>query len=337
MASAKASLGVPERELNDFADGKSHSVTSVPFTTGQLRFECRSGVQPAACRTRDGRPLVRNDHRPGCRRPESSGVELRSAARPNYCAARQRRAHELRDVSLAPSQRNIEIRYAGLSFLLPEKVTFRYLLEGYDKAWTDAGVRVEAFYTNLPPGRFRVRVRARNSDGVWGLQTSSVAFTIQPRLYQRSWFWPAAAGLLTLLIFAGYRRRVRRIQKTFSLLLAERSRIARELHDTLLQGIAGVTMQMQALWTRMPAGSEKQVLGGIIRVPAVVPPKHAVRYGDFARLPPPANSANAWSISAARLSPARQCVCSLRSRTALPPRPKSKINSSALLSRPSRM
>ena len=158
----------------------------------------------------------------------------------------------------------MEIRYAGLSFVSPEKVTFRYRLFGYDKAWVDAGTRREAFYTNLPPGNFEFRVQARNADGVWSTEPALLRFVVEPKLYQRWWFFPLLLLLLVLTIAAGWRIRIRQLRTRFNHVLAERNRIARELHDTLLQGLAGVTMQLQALWTRLPPSPERRALAEII-------------------------------------------------------------------------
>nr|MDQ2712167.1 histidine kinase [Acidobacteriota bacterium] len=123
----------------------------------------------------------------------------------------------------------------------------------------------EAFYTNLLPGSFDFQVEARNADGVWSPQPASLPFVVDPKLYQRAWFFPVLAALAGLLVFAGYRIRIRRLRYRFSLVLAERNRIARELHDTLLQGLSGITMQMQALWMRLPASPERHSLGEIIQ------------------------------------------------------------------------
>jgi signal transduction histidine kinase len=151
-----------------------------------------------------------------------------------------------------------------LSFVSPEKVTFRYRLVGYDKAWLDAGTRREAFYTNLPPGNFEFRVEARNADGVWSTQPGLLRFIVEPKLYQRWWFFPLLLLVLALAIAAGWRVRIRQLRTRFNHVLAERNRIARELHDTLLQGLAGVTMQLQALWTKLPPSPEKRALAEII-------------------------------------------------------------------------
>lgn len=266
MASSKGIFRVDEKELDDFADGRIQRVNSIPFSTGQLRFECQSGVQPAAYRTRDGRlwfsttnglVVVDPNHLVSNKIPPPAQI---TSVLINGQGADLHEAIQLR-----PSERNIEIRYAGLSFISPEKVGFRYILDGYEKTWTDAGTRREAFFTNLPPGHFRFKVMARNADGIWSAQPASVNFTIQPTIYQRGWFFPLVAIALGLGVVTAYRMRIRQVRRRFALVIAERSRIARELHDTLLQGLAGITMQLQALWTRLPLSKEKQFLGEVIQ------------------------------------------------------------------------
>jgi signal transduction histidine kinase len=157
------------------------------------------------------------------------------------------------------------VRYSGLSFVSPEKVTFRYMLNGFDKTWTDAGARREAFFTNLPPGHFHFRVTARNADGVWSTRDAALNFTVDPRLYQRTWFFPAVGLVIAGLLVGLVRLRIARLKHRFDEVLAERSRIARELHDTLLQGLSGITMQLHAFWTKLPPSRERAVLGEIIQ------------------------------------------------------------------------
>ena len=266
FASSKGIFRVSSADLNGFADGKRKGVVSLPFSTGQLRFECQGGVQPAACRTRDGRlwfsttnglVVVDPDHLLPNRLPPPAQIET-------VFVNGQRRDPEA-PLSLAPYEKNLEIRYTGLSFVTPEKVTFRYMLDGYEKNWVQAGNRREAFYTNLPPGRFRFRVMASSSDGVWSTNAASIDFTIEPLFYQRAWFFPLIGLLLGLAIWLGYQVRIGSLKRQFRLVISERSRIARELHDTLLQGLSGVTMQLQALWTRLPSSRERDVLSDIIQ------------------------------------------------------------------------
>ncbi len=266
MASSKGIFRVSEREIDDFSSGKLRYVTSIPFSTGQLRFECRSGVQPAACRTRDGRlwfsttnGLVMLDPR------HLAGNATPPPAQITSIVVNGQRREALQGLHLQPSERNLEVRYAGLSFVSPEKVTFRYKLDGFDKTWTDAGSRREAFFTNLPPAHFHFRVMARNADGVWSANDAALSFTVDPRLYQRAWFFPAVVLLVAGIVVAIVRFRIARIKHRFDVVLAERSRIARELHDTLLQGLSGITMQLQAVWTRLPPSKERSMLGEIIQ------------------------------------------------------------------------
>jgi signal transduction histidine kinase len=266
LASSKGIFRISEKDLEDFAAGRIHTVTSMPFSTGQLRFECRAGVQPAAWRTRDGRlwfsttnGLVVVDPNHLITDPIPPPVQITAML------VNGERIDPHANLELKPFEKNVEIRYSGLSFVSPEKVSFRYILDGYDKSWTDAGPRREAFFTNLPPGNFNFEVMARNADGIWSTGAASLKFVVEPRFYQRRWFLPLMAALLALAIAAGYRMRVRRLRTRFQLVLAERGRIARELHDTLLQGLSGITMQLQALWTKLPASREKQMLQEIIK------------------------------------------------------------------------
>jgi signal transduction histidine kinase/ligand-binding sensor domain-containing protein len=266
MASSKGIFRVSEKELEDFGDGKTRTITSIPFSTGQLRFECQSGVQPAACRTRDGRLWFSTTN--GLVVVDPNHLRQNEIAPPVHITAIVVNGQSIepnQNLQLKPFEKNVEIRYAGLSFISPEKVTFRYILSGYEKTWTDAGARREAFFTNLPPGNFQFKVMARNADGIWSSQAAGLSFAIQPRLYQRPWFFPLLGLTLAIAIAAGYRMRIQQLKQRFDLVLAERSRIARELHDTLLQGLSGITMQLQALWIQFPASREKRVLGEIIR------------------------------------------------------------------------
>lgn len=265
IASSKGIFRVSERQLNEFADGRAASVTSIPFTTGQLRFECRSGVQPAAIRARDGRLWFSTTTGVVVVDPNRLTANLTAPpVRITATIVNGERIGGDAPLRLWPWQRNLEIRYTALSFISPERIQFRYLLEGFDKIWTDAGTRREAFFTNLPPGTYRFRVMARNAGGIWSSVPADLQMTVTPRLYQRGWFWPAVALALGSAVFGAYGWRVRRLRTAFDLVLAERTRIARELHDTLLQGLSGITIQMQALWLRMPASRDRELLREII-------------------------------------------------------------------------
>jgi signal transduction histidine kinase len=166
--------------------------------------------------------------------------------------------------TLAPGQKNIQFNYTGLSLLAPTQITFRYMLQGYDSDWIEAGTRREAYYTNLPPGRFQFKVTACNAENQCSPTGTSVAFILAPYYYQRPWFWPVVALLAAGAVFLGYRLRVHRLRFKYDVILNERSRIARELHDTLMQGFSGVTIAIQAVATRLGNSDERQRLEKII-------------------------------------------------------------------------
>jgi signal transduction histidine kinase/ligand-binding sensor domain-containing protein len=145
--------------------------------------------------------------------------------------------------ALAPATRTVDIQYFGVNLTAPESVVYRYRLEGFDESWLEAGRRTEAVYTRLPPGAYTFRVMASSSDGVWTTPLSSAPFTVLPRFYQTGWFAAAMAGLVALVVGIVHGTRVRYISRVMSARfderLAERTRVARELHDTLLQTVHG--------------------------------------------------------------------------------------------------
>ncbi|UNK47934.1 histidine kinase [Lysobacter sp. S4-A87] len=158
-------------------------------------------------------------------------------------------------VRLPTSTANVEIDFAVLSFADPGRVRARYMLEGFDRSWVDPGTRRQAFYTNLPPGKYRFRVLAANNDGVWNRTGGVVDFEIPPSFVQSVWFLLLCSALALASLWALYRFRVAqvaaRIRSRLEERIAERERIARELHDTLLQGVQGLILRFQAVADRL--------------------------------------------------------------------------------------
>jgi len=142
--------------------------------------------------------------------------------------------------------RDIEIDYTALSFVMPQRVRFRYKLEGHDGEWQDGGTRRSAFYTNLRPGTYTFLVTACNNSGVWNSQGTTLSFAILPAWYQTMWFRLLGLLLLALVSYALYLLRMRQyaavMRARFNERLDERTQIARNLHDTLLQTIQGSKM-----------------------------------------------------------------------------------------------
>ena len=140
---------------------------------------------------------------------------------------------------LPPRIQHIDIDYTALSLVAPEKNRFRFRLEGYDRDWRDVGDRRQAFYTNLPPRHYTFRVKASNNSGVWNEAGASLEFSVLPAFYETNWFRALCVIAFLALAWAVYQLRVQQLQRQFAIRLNERTRIARELHDTFLQTIQG--------------------------------------------------------------------------------------------------
>jgi signal transduction histidine kinase/streptogramin lyase len=217
-------------------------------------FDAFDGVQPGltslkpqATRSPDGRLWFVNgqtlqvldpDHIRENPTPPPVQVEEVVADRKSYSP--------LKDLHLPPLTRDLEIEYTGLSFMAPQKVRFRYKLEGRDATWQEPGTRRQAFYSDLRPGKYRFHVIACNNDGVWNEAGAILDFSVAPAWYQTIWFRILCAVSGVLAVWGFYRLRVRQIAKAISIRfderLAERTRIARDLHDTFLQTIQASKM-----------------------------------------------------------------------------------------------
>ena len=160
------------------------------------------------------------------------------------------------ELHLAAGTSKIEVDYAGLSLTMPARNRYRYKLDGVDEGWVDPGSRRQAFYTNLGPGNYKFHVIAANSDGVWNKTGVTLAFSIAPTFFQSWPFYLIVALAAVLLLWAAYSWRMRlvkaKVQSRLETQVAERERIARELHDTLLQGVQGLVLRFQSIADRLP-------------------------------------------------------------------------------------
>jgi signal transduction histidine kinase/ligand-binding sensor domain-containing protein len=231
-------------ELFDFLDGlPARPTLNRPLPTavaggdGRLWFATSNGVVWI-----DPERIVRN--------PLPPPVSILSVK------ADGRRYAPASDVTLPLQPANLEIDYAALSLSIPERVRFRYRLEGVDEHWQDVGTRRTAYYGNLAPGRYRFQVIASNNDGVWNERGASLELVVPPAFHQTWWFRTlcVAAGLLLLWLL--YLLRLRQLTAKMRGRLeerhAERERIARELHDTLLQSVQGLVLRFQAVAEQLP-------------------------------------------------------------------------------------
>jgi signal transduction histidine kinase/ligand-binding sensor domain-containing protein len=173
------------------------------------------------------------------------------------------------DLRLPPHVRNLLIDYTALSLVAPDKVRFRVMLEGQDRGWRELANQRHVQYTNLPPRKYRFRVIASNKSGVWNEQGDTLEFSIAPAYYQTNWFRTLCAVFFLTLLWAAYQLRVRRFRYEFEMTLdarvGERTRIARDLHDTLLQSFHGLLLRFQTVSQLLPEHSDaKEMLDSAI-------------------------------------------------------------------------
>ena len=152
--------------------------------------------------------------------------------------------------SLSMGVRNLQVDYTALSYSHPERLRFRYRLDGVDHDWVDAGARRQAFYTNLGPGRYRFTVNVTNESGVWTDSAASLNFQIPPTFVQTRTFMAMCVATVLAFLALLYQARVRQLTARERALaksrLKERERIARELHDTLLQGTQALILKIHS-------------------------------------------------------------------------------------------
>jgi signal transduction histidine kinase/ligand-binding sensor domain-containing protein len=226
---------------------------------GVRSLEDNGGYTPHAAKSTDGRiwflpsdgvSVVDPRRLPSNQLPPPVHIQQITADHKTYDAASKAR------VPLPPQVRDLQIDYTALSFAAPEKVRFRYKLEGHDSDWQDVGNRRQAFYNDLPPRSYRFRVMASNNSGVWNEAGASFDFSVAPMYYQTTWFQFSTAAAFLLLLGAFYQLRLSQVARQYSIRMEERvnerTRIARDLHDTLLQSFQGVLLKFHAVSYMLP-------------------------------------------------------------------------------------
>lgn len=150
------------------------------------------------------------------------------------------------NLALDPGRGKLEIHYTAIRLRSPDRIRFKFRMEGFDQDWTDAGQRRVAYYTNLPAGKYRFRVVAYEIDDPRRATERVLSIEWRPHFYKTAWF-PALCGLAALAaVWVWYRLHVRNLRQRFAAVLEERNRLAREMHDTLIQGCVGVSALLEA-------------------------------------------------------------------------------------------
>ena len=259
-------IRVRKSDLDDLADGTTAFIHPLTYgvSDGMPVEECSSGFSPAGLKTRSGllcfptgRGLVFIDpNREVLARPppavlleevlvDGKPVELQLALEPQMTASPstlnpQPLPRPVPEILLSPGRRSLEINYTAINFEAPEKLRFRYRMQGADSTWYEAGGRRTAYYSDLRPGNYIFQVMAGNADAAWSEPLNAVAVTLKPFLWQTRWF-PFAAGLvgiglLALILRVAERRRFRRrlaLLETRHAVERERLRISQDMHDHL--------------------------------------------------------------------------------------------------------
>jgi signal transduction histidine kinase len=167
-------------------------------------------------------------------------------------------------IRVPAAHKRITFTYTALSLAVPERIRFRYFLEGFDRQWSEPSAAREAVYTNLGPRTYHFHLLASNSYGEWNGAETVVGFEVEPALWQTWWFRSTLAVLLASIVFVFYRLHLHRLTQQLNLRfeerLAERTRIAQELHDTLLQGFLSASMQLHVAEDQLPADSPAKPL-----------------------------------------------------------------------------
>ena len=276
LSCRKGIFHISKKELDEFAAGSVASIAPVAYSTadGMKTRECSGGGDPAGWRGNDGKlwfPTLK-----GVAMIDPERIKTNSQAPP--VVIEQIRIDEK---SFAPSDRlelpagttRFDLYYTAPSFVAPEKVRFKYKLEGFDTDWIDSGTRRIAYYTNLRPGTYTFRVIASNNDGVWNETGSAFTLYLKPYFYQTYWFYAVCLLVLVMLGWLLYRLRVRGMQAQFNAVLAERTRIAREIHDNLAQEMAAISVQLELVARTMPPEAAATAMTHLDRV------RQQVRHG----------------------------------------------------------
>ena len=251
MSSNQGIHRVSKQQLNDFADGKITKIRSVSYgrADGMLNIECNGGRHPSAIKTRDGRLWFPTFDGIVVVDPEAVILNDQPPQVVIETIVLDREELDVRlPVEVRPGKDNLEIQYAGLSFIKPEHVQFKYRLEGLDEDWVDAGNRRVAYFPHLPSGKYVFRVIAANSDGVWSTEGAALHISVLPPFWKTWWFGFLVAASLAGVGLTIHYRRVEGLKKrhaeqeSFTTQLiesqeAERKRIASELHDSLGQSL----------------------------------------------------------------------------------------------------
>ena len=239
---------ISRRELDIIADDPTHplSLTLYGISDGLETTQMYGAEKPGGVVTSQGEVWFASNKGPVRVIPDQTQPSTPAPAVIDQVVADGIEVPDLEKISLAPDNAKIEMHYSVIQLRSQERVRFRYMLDGFDKNWTDASSRRVAYYTNLPPGRYRFRVAAFEMNNPGQISERSVEIVQRPHFYRSPWFLGCCLMLLGATVWGGHEIRIRQVHAQFQAVLNERNRLAREMHDTLIQGCAGVSALLEA-------------------------------------------------------------------------------------------
>jgi ligand-binding sensor domain-containing protein/signal transduction histidine kinase len=248
MSGPSGIVAVSRRELEAISGQSAGQLAVRVYSTaeGLSTNQMNGGVQPAGALLASGEVWFPSAK--GAVRIEPGAPDRRSAPPVliEQVLADDRAAPFSNGLILAPGRGKLEIHYTAIRLRSPDRIRFKFRMEGFDQNWTDAGQRRVAYYTNLPAGNYRFRVVAYEIDDPRNATEQSLSIEWRPHFYKTAWF-PALCGLAALaVVWGSYRLHVRNLRQRFAAVLEERNRLAREMHDTLIQGCVGVSALLEA-------------------------------------------------------------------------------------------
>jgi signal transduction histidine kinase len=256
ISSYRGIFRVDRDQLNAVADGVRTRVESVAYGTedGMKSSVCGGlGMQPAGWRESDGTLWFPTDR--GVVKVVPSQLAPPYPPPPAVLEAVLQDGVAIAGPNIPPEARRLEFAFTAPTSIAPEAVEFRYRMQGYEDQWREAGTQRLISFTNLPRGLHRFEVSARRRGGAWSAAVAVSSFTVLPHFYATPLFYEACGVSALLLLWLAHSLRVRQTERRFETVMAERSRVAGELHDTLLQSLSATAMQIQAGLQRLHQGA----------------------------------------------------------------------------------
>ena len=248
MSGPNAILAVSREDLDRLAErpGFHPAVTLYGLSDGVEATQIYGGVAPAGCLTAGGEIWFPSNRGPVRITPPEMPPEGLPKVIIEQALLDGRPAPLNGRIVAPPGEGKLQIVYAAIRLRSQERLRFRYILENYDHEWTEALRRREAFY-NLPPGKYTFRVQAFEMNMPESVSEASLEIEWRPHFYRTAWFLAACAALALTAVLAAYRIRLRQVHSRFRAVLEERNRVAREMHDTVIQGCASVSALLEAV------------------------------------------------------------------------------------------